>query len=38
MIAKESKMSDRDPIWDALKEHSRAKFDAILALIQEAPK
>ena len=21
-------MSERDPIWDALKEHSRAKFDA----------
>lgn len=21
-------MSDRDPIWDAMKEHSKAKFDA----------
>lgn len=21
-------MTDRDPIWDALKEHSKAKFDA----------
>lgn len=21
-------MSDRDPIWDALKEHSKTKFDA----------
>jgi hypothetical protein len=21
-------MNDRDPIWDALKEHSKAKFDA----------
>lgn len=21
-------MTDRDPVWDALKEHSKAKFDA----------
>ena len=21
-------MTDRDPIWDALKEHSKSKFDA----------
>jgi hypothetical protein len=31
-------MGDRDPIWDALKEHSKAKFDADRAkALTEAP-